>query len=193
MNVSPPVELEAARQELAAAIRGLLIAVGDDITREGLQSTPTRVADSFINFFSGVTLDPSEPLTATFAAQSDDLVIIRDIPVSSFCEHHLLPFTGLVHVAYSPNKHVAGLSKFSQSIHILASRPQIQENLTAQIADVIDQSISPRGLVVKMTCVHTCMTMRGGHNQGSSVTTIASRGSFHGTPEGNNAIFQIDR
>jgi GTP cyclohydrolase I len=193
MSASQPVELERARRELAAAIRGLLIAVGDDVTREGLQSTPTRVADSFINFFSGVTMDPSEPLTATFAAQSDDLVVIRDIPVSSFCEHHLLPFTGLVHIAYSPDKQVAGLSKFSQSIHILASRPQIQENLTAQIADVIENAICPRGLVVKMTCVHTCMTMRGGHNQGSSVTTVATRGTFHGSPEGNNAIFQLDR
>jgi GTP cyclohydrolase I len=183
--------IDSAREHLAAAVEELLAAVGDDITREGLQSTPTRVADSFIDFFSGVRLDPAEPLTSTFAAQSDDLVIVRDIPVSSFCEHHLLPFSGVAHIAYSPDRHVAGLSKFSQSIHVLARRPQIQENLTAQVADVIFNTIAPRGVVVKMTCVHTCMTMRGGHNQGSSVTTIASRGTFQGTPEGNNAIFQL--
>jgi GTP cyclohydrolase I len=191
MDAAHPDSLDRARVQLAAAIESLLAAVGDDITREGLQSTPNRVADSFINFFAGVRQDPAAPLTATFAAQSDDMVIIRDIPVSSFCEHHLLPFTGIAHIAYSPDKHVAGLSKFSQSIHVLASRPQIQENLTAQIADVIFDTIAPRGVTVKMTCVHTCMTMRGGHNQGSSVTTIASRGSFHGSPEGNNAVFQL--
>jgi GTP cyclohydrolase I len=191
MGSTDPQAIDQARQQMAEAVRALLIAVGDDINREGLDTTPIRVADSFINFFSGVCEDPAAPLTATFAAQSDDLIVVRDIPVSSFCEHHLLPFTGLAHIAYSPNKHVAGLSKFSQSIGVLARRPQIQENLTAQIADVIFETIAPRGVTVKMTCVHTCMTMRGGHNQGSSVTTIASRGSFHQSPEGNNAIFQL--
>jgi GTP cyclohydrolase I len=191
MGSTDPKAIDQARQQMAEAVRALLIAVGDDINREGLDTTPIRVADSFINFFSGVCEDPAAPLTATFAAQSDDLIVVRDIPVSSFCEHHLLPFTGLAHIAYSPNKHVAGLSKFSQSIGVLARRPQIQENLTAQIADVIFETIAPRGVTVKMTCVHTCMTMRGGHNQGSSVTTIASRGSFHQSPEGNNAIFQL--
>jgi GTP cyclohydrolase I len=191
MTESREAALSSARQQMADAVRQLLIAVGDDITREGLEATPARVADSFLTFFAGVRQDPAAPLAATFAAQSDDLIVVRDIPVSSFCEHHLLPFTGLAHIAYSPNQHVAGLSKFSQSIHILASRPQIQENLTAQIADVIFDTIAPRGVTVKMTCVHTCMTMRGGHNQGSSVTTIASRGTFHQSPEGNNAIFQL--
>lgn len=191
MTQSTEKALSAAREQMADAVRNLLIAVGDDITREGLEATPTRVADSFLTFFAGVRQDASAPLTATFAAQSDDLIIVRDIPVSSFCEHHLLPFTGLAHVAYSPNQHVAGLSKFSQSLHILASRPQIQENLTAQFADVIFETIAPRGVTVKMTCVHTCMTMRGGHNQGSSVTTLASRGAFHHSPEGNNATFQL--
>jgi GTP cyclohydrolase I len=191
MGSTDPKAIDQARQQMAEAVRALLIAVGDDINREGLDTTPIRVADSFINFFSGVCEDPAAPLTATFAAQSDDLIVVRDIPVSSFCEHHLLPFTGLAHIAYSPNKHVAGLSKFSQSIGVLARRPQIQENLTAQIADVIFETIAPRVVTVKMTCVHTCMTMRGGHNQGSSVTTIASRGSFHQSPEGNNAIFQL--
>ena len=191
MGSTDPQAIDQARQQMAEAVRALLIAVGDDINREGLDTTPIRVADSFINFFSGVCEDPAAPLTATFAAQSDDLIVVRDIPVSSFCEHHLLPFTGLAPIAYSPNKHVAGLSKFSQSIGVLARRPQIQENLTAQIADVIFETIAPRGVTVKMTCVHTCMTMRGGHNQGSSVTTIASRGSFHQSPEGNNAIFQL--
>ena len=191
MGSTDPQAIDQARQQMAEAVRALLIAVGDDINREGLDTTPIRVADSFINFFSGVCEDPAAPLTATFAAQSDDLIVVRDIPVSSFCEHHLLPFTGLAHIAYSPNKHVAGLSKFSQSIGVLARRPQIQENLTAQIADVIFETIAPRGVTVKMTCVHTCMTMRGGHNQGSSVTTIASRGSFHQSPEGNNANFQL--
>ncbi len=191
MGSTDSIVLDDARRQMTEAVRALLIAVGDDISREGLQTTPSRVAESFINFFSGVREDPAAPLTATLAAQSDDLIVVRDIPVSSFCEHHLLPFTGLAHIAYSPDKHVAGLSKFSQSIGILARRPQIQENLTAQIADVIFDTIAPRGVTVKMTCVHTCMTMRGGHNQGSSVTTIASRGSFRQSPEGNNAIFQL--
>jgi GTP cyclohydrolase I len=103
MDAAEHNSLEKARIQLAAAIEGLLVAVGDDITREGLQATPNRVADSFINFFSGVRQDPAAPLTATFGAQSDDMVIIRDIPVSSFCEHHLLPFTGIAHIAYSPD------------------------------------------------------------------------------------------
>jgi GTP cyclohydrolase I len=191
MSSETDVALEDAQRQLAEAVRALLIAAGDDIEREGLQSTPARVAEAFAGFFSGVRLDPAEPLTATFAAQSDDMIIVRDIPVASLCEHHLLPFTGVAHIAYTPNQHVAGLSKFSQTIHVLARRPQIQENLTAQIADVIFDTIAPRGVTVKMTCIHTCMTMRGGHNQGSSVTTIASRGDYHDSAEGNSALFQL--
>jgi GTP cyclohydrolase I len=177
MDAAESENLERARSQIAAAIAAMLVAVGEDVGREGLQSTPTRVADSLIGFFAGVRLDPAAPLANVFAAQSHDLVTIRDIPVASFCEHHLLPFTGVAEVSYTPEERVAGLSDFSKTIEILASRPQIQENLTAQIADVIDRAIAPREVTVTLTCVHTCMTARGGGNHGTSVTTVATRGS----------------
>ena len=177
MDAAPNENLENARSQLASAIHALLVAVGEDVNREGLQSTPTRVADSLIGFFGGVTLDPAAPLATVFAAQSHDPIAIHDIPVASFCEHHLLPFTGLADISYTPDKHVAGLSDFAKTIEILSSRPQIQENLTAQIADVIDRAIAPLEVTVTLTCVHTCMTVRGGSNHGTSVTTAATRGS----------------
>lgn len=176
MDATQNDDLERARAQLAAAIGAMLAAVGEDVGREGLRTTPTRVADSLIGFFAGVRLDPAAPLSTPFVAQSRDLVTIRDIPVASFCEHHLLPFTGVAQIVYTPNAHVAGLSDFSKTIKILASRPQIQENLTAQIADVIDKAIAPLEVTVTLTCVHTCMTVRGGNNHGTSVTTVARRG-----------------
>jgi len=177
MTATDHDNLEQSRTQLAAAIHAMLVAVGEDVGREGLQSTPTRVADSLIGFFSGVRLDPAAPLATVFAAQSHDPVTIRDIPVASFCEHHLLPFTGVAEIAYTPDERVAGLSDFSKTIEILSRRPQIQENLTAQIADVIDEAIAPLGVTVTLTCVHTCMTVRGGNNYGTSVTTVATRAS----------------
>ena len=177
MDAAQNENLERAREQLAAAIGAMLVAVGEDIGREGLRSTPARVADSLFGFFAGVRLDPAAPLSSLFVAQSRDRVTIRDIPVASFCEHHLLPFTGVAQIAYTPNDHVAGLSDFSKTIEILASRPQIQENLTAQIADVIYTAIAPLEVTVTLTCVHTCMTVRGGSNYGTSVTTVASRGA----------------
>jgi GTP cyclohydrolase I len=177
MDDAQTEDLDHARSLLVAAIREMLVAVGEDINREGLQSTPTRVADSLIGFFSGVTLDPAMPLGTVFAAQSHDRITIRNIPVASFCEHHLLPFTGLADIEYTPDKHVAGLSDFAKTIEILSGRPQIQENLTAQIAEVIDGAIAPLEVTVTLTCVHTCMTARGGSNHGTSVTTAATRGS----------------
>jgi GTP cyclohydrolase I len=176
MDATQNESLELARAQLAAAIGAMLAAVGEDVDREGLRTTPARVADSLIGFFAGVRLDPAAPLSTLFAAQSCELITIRDIPVASFCEHHLLPFTGVAQIAYRPNEHVAGLSDFSKTIEILASRPQIQENLTAQIAEVIDKAIAPLEVTVTLTCVHTCMTVRGGNNYGTSVTTVASRG-----------------
>jgi GTP cyclohydrolase I len=177
MSATDLDNLDQARAQLAAAIHSLLVAVGEDVSREGLESTPTRVADSLIGFFSGVKLDPAAPLATVFAAQSHDPITIHGIPVASFCEHHLLPFTGIAEISYTPDERVAGLSDFSKTIEILSARPQIQENLTAQIADVIVGAIAPVEVTVTLTCVHTCMTARGGVNHGTSVTTVATRGS----------------
>ena len=163
---------------LAAAVREILIAVGEDPDRDGLRATPARVARMYAEVFSGLHEDPGEHLMATFEADHDELVLVRDIPIYSVCEHHLLPWLGKAHVAYLPGEdgRVTGLSKLVRLVEGFARRPQVQERLTSQIADTIVQKLSPLGVLVVIEAEHLCMSMRGVKKPGAVTVTSAVRG-----------------
>ncbi len=170
--------VDKARVE--AAMREFLLAIGEDPDREGLRETPNRVARACEEIFGGMQQDPCEPLMKQFKeGENEEMIIVRDIPFSSMCEHHLLPFVGKAHVAYIP-KHgrITGLSKISRCVNGYAHRLQVQERLTAQIADAMMETLEPRGALVVLEAEHTCMTMRGVRSAGAITTTSAVRGCF---------------
>lgn len=169
-----PVDLERIRR----AVREILLAVGEDPDREGLQETPDRVARMYAEVFQGLHQDPRQHLQKRFTQKYDEMVTIKDIQFESFCEHHLLPFTGKAHVAYLPNGTVIGLSKIPRVIDVLARRPQVQEQLTEQVADLLMQELDARGVAVVMEASHSCMTIRGVRKSESFCVTSAMRGSF---------------
>ena len=160
------------------AVRELLKAVGEDPEREGLAGTPRRVADMFREVFAGLHEDPAGLLDVTFDERHEEMIVLRDIPFYSMCEHHLLPFSGIAHVAYIPRGRVVGISKLARVVDCLARRPQLQERLTSQIADLIEERLQPRGVAVVVKAEHLCMTMRGIKKPGSKVVTSATRGGF---------------
>lgn len=164
----------------AAAVRELLIAVGEDPEREGLRDTPDRVARAYAEMFAGLQQDPAEVLQRTFEIDHDELVMVKDIEVYSTCEHHLLPFHGMAHVAYIPGPHhrVAGLSKLARLVDVFARRPQVQERLTSQVADALMEHLDPRGVLVVIEAEHLCMSMRGVRKPGARTTTSAVRGQL---------------
>jgi len=164
----------------AAAVRELLAAVGEDPDREGLKATPDRVARMYAEIFSGLHEDPGQHLTATFEADHDELVLVRDIPLYSVCEHHLLPWIGKAHVAYIPadDGRVTGLSKLARLVEGYARRPQVQERLTSQVADALMRVLEPRGVLVVVEAEHLCMSMRGVQKPGATTVTSAVRGHF---------------
>ena len=180
--------LELARgvdQERAAtAVRELLIAIGEDPDRPGLQDTPARVARAYAETFAGLWQDPYEVLATTFDEDHDELVLVKDIPMYSTCEHHLVPFHGVAHVAYIPaaDGRVTGLSKLARLVEVYARRPQVQERMTRQIADALDEALKPRGVLVVVQAEHLCMAMRGVRKPGSSTVTSAVRGIFRDNP-----------
>lgn len=161
------------------AVREILAAVGDDPTREGLLDTPARVARMYAEVFQGLAQDPSKHLEKVFDEDHHELVVVRDIPFDSFCEHHLLPFTGLAHVAYIPNGTIVGLSKIARVVESYARRPQVQERLTSQIADLMMEKLKPTGVAVVIEATHACMTARGVRKPGATMVTSALRGVFH--------------
>ena len=171
-------ELDLPRAE--AAIRELLFAVGEDPDRDGLRETPARVARAYGEILAGLYADPDTVLEKTFDENHRELVLVRDIPVSSLCEHHLLPFNGVAHVGYIPgcNGRVIGLSKIARLVDLYARRPQVQERITAQVADAIVRKLDPQGVIVVMDAEHLCMAMRGIRKPGSRTTTSAVRGLF---------------
>lgn len=173
----PTPEVERLRT-IEKAVRDLLAAIGEDVDRDGLSKTPQRVAETCLQIFGGVGRDPVEPLRATFPAENNDLVLVKDIPVTSFCEHHLLPFNGVAHVGYLPDGKVTGLSKIPQMIDILARRPQLQENLTALAASAVDEALSPLGVIVILECQHLCVSIRGEQVAGTTTVTVASKGVY---------------
>jgi GTP cyclohydrolase IA len=159
------------------AVREILIAVGEDPDREGLVETPDRVARMYAEIFRGLHQDPSVHLTKLFTQKYDELVLVKDIEFESTCEHHLLPFTGKAHVAYIPNGKVVGLSKIPRVIDVLAKRPQLQERLTEEVADLLMGHLGAKGVAVVIEASHTCMTVRGVHKPGSTMVTSALRGA----------------
>ena len=171
------------KPRIEAAVRELLLAIGEDPDREGLQETPRRVADMYEEIFAGLEEDPRQHLKI-FSEQNDaEIVTVRDIPLYSMCEHHLLPFTGVAHVAYIPRDgKVIGLSKLARIVNNFARRPQLQERLTAQVADFLNDELHPRGLAVIIEAEHLCMTMRGARAAGARTQTSALRGLMKSDP-----------
>jgi len=159
------------------AVREILIAVGENPDREGLRQTPSRVARMYQELFSGMSADPAEHLKAAFTERYDELVVLRDIPFNSMCEHHLMPFEGHAHVAYIPDGQVVGISKLARVVDEFAHRPQVQERLTSQIADLLMNKLAAKGVAVVLTATHACMTCRGIKKAGSVMVTSAVRGS----------------
>lgn len=176
-GVSHP-EVDQAR--IRAAVVEILEAIGEDPARDGLVDTPARVARMYAEIFGGLREDPTEHLQVTFEAGHDEMVMVRDIPMYSCCEHHLLPWVGKAHVAYIPNDdgRVTGLSKLARLVDGYAKRPQVQERLTSQIADAIDLALQPKGAMVVIEAEHLCMSMRGIRKPGSTTVTSAVRGLF---------------
>jgi GTP cyclohydrolase I len=170
--------IDAARAE--AAVRELLIAVGEDPDRPGLQDTPARVARAYAETFAGLHTDPAEILATTFDEDHDELVLVKDIPMYSTCEHHLVPFHGMAHVGYIPGTdgRVTGLSKLARLVDLYARRPQVQERMTRQIADALHDGLKPQGVIVVVEAEHLCMAMRGIRKPGSRTLTSAVRGTF---------------
>ncbi len=160
------------------AVREILLAVGEDPDREGLLKTPNRVARAYAELMSGLYEDPRRHLRTVFHERYDEIVVLRDIPFYSLCEHHLLPFTGRAHVAYLPDGKVVGLSKLARLVEGYARRPQVQERLTMQIADALMDELKPVGAACVIEAVHTCMTIRGVKKPGAQMVTSALRGSF---------------
>ncbi len=162
------------------AVREILEAIGEDPERDGLQATPARVARMYAEICSGLHEDPARHLATTFEAHHDEMVMVRDIPLQSICEHHLAPFIGKAHVAYIPNDdgRVTGLSKFARLVDGYARRPQVQERLTSQVADALEASLDPKGVMVVIEAEHLCMSMRGVKVAGSTTVTSSVRGQF---------------
>jgi len=166
------------RARVAAAVRELILAIGDDPERDGLRDTPRRIADMYAEIFEGLTVDPREYLRVGFEVPHDEMVILRNIPFYSMCEHHFLPFHGEAHVGYIPESRVVGISKLARVVEAYARRPQIQEKLTCQIAEAIMEVLEPDGVAVVIEAEHLCMTMRGVKKPGSRMITSAMRGQF---------------
>jgi GTP cyclohydrolase I len=166
------------KERIAAAVREILEAIGEDLEREGLRQTPRRVAEMYAELFAGLAMDPHEILRVSFEERHEGLVVLRDIPFHSLCEHHLLPFIGSVHVGYIPNGRVAGLSKIARVVDAFAWRPQLQERLTSQVADCVLEMLKPDGVAVVVEAEHLCLSFRGVKKPGTRVVTSAMRGQF---------------
>jgi GTP cyclohydrolase I len=176
----PRIDTPMDLPRIEAAVRDILAAIGEDPERDGLRDTPERVARMYAEVFSGLHEDPTEHLTVTFEAEHDEMVMVRDIPLHSVCEHHLVPFVGRAHVAYIPGDdgRITGLSKLARLVEGFSRKPQVQEKLTVQIADAIERTLEPRGVMVVIEAEHLCMSMRGVKKAGSTTVTSAVRGLF---------------
>lgn len=188
MSAETPEQAESAQStpnpvdlpRIEAAVREILEAVGEDPDREGLRDTPARVARAYAEFFSGLHRDPSEVLGTTFDLSHEELVLVKDIPFYSTCEHHLVPFHGRAHIGYIPSKqgHVTGLSKLARLVEIYARRPQVQERLTTEIVEALMNHLNPQGAIVVIQAEHMCMSMRGVRKPGAQTVTSAVRGQL---------------
>jgi GTP cyclohydrolase I len=177
LDIAPLTEVN--KRKIAAAARAILEAVGEDPDREGLRDTPRRIADMYEELLSGLRLDPLEFLRVGFEEDHHEMIVVKDIPFYSLCEHHLLPFHGVAHVGYIPNGRIVGISKIARLVEALARRPQVQERLTSQIADLLcEGGLRARGAGVVIDAEHLCMTIRGVKKPGSRIVTSATRGIF---------------
>jgi len=178
-------------ERISKAVKEILLAVGEDIDREGLRKTPERVAKMYAELLGGSHEDPKEHLRSVFTENYDEIVLLRDIPFYSICEHHLLPFIGSAHVAYLPKGKVLGVSKLARIVDTFARRLQAQERLTYQIADFIMNSLKPQGVAVVLEASHSCMTIRGIKKPGSIMVTSALRGIFKRDPKSRSEVLSL--
>ena len=179
-DIDPAQRQGFDQQKIENAIREIIIAIGEDPDRDGLQDTPARVARAYKEMFSGLYKRPEEVLATTFDLNHNELVIVKNIDIFSVCEHHLLPFVGKASVGYIPNNNgqITGLSKLARLIDVYAKRPQVQERLTSQVADALMRILKPQGVIVVIECEHFCMSMRGVSKPGSKTTTSVVRGNL---------------
>ena len=179
------------RDRIERAMDEIIAAIGDDRVRKCLRGTPRRVADMYAELFSGLDADPKEALATSFDEEHRDIVVLKDIPFSSVCEHHFLPFFGVAHVGYVPNGRVVGASKLARALDILAKRPQMQERLTDQLVDAIYEAVRPDGVAVMLKAEHMCMSLRGVKKPGSSIVTSSSRGTLKTQVGARNAFLAM--
>ncbi len=179
--------------KIRQAVAAIIEAIGEDPQRDGLRETPQRVADMYAELFMGLHKDPREELNIGFELGHREMVVVKDIPFYSMCEHHLLPFYGVAHVGYIPNNEgrIIGISKLARVVEIVARRPQVQERMTTEIADAIDEAIKPSGIAVVIQAEHLCMIMRGIKKPGSNVITSAIRGAFRRRPASRAEFFSL--
>ena len=179
------------QEKIREGVRLFLEGIGEDTGREGLQETPDRIARMCQQLFGGLEEDPGVHLSKQFQVSNNNMVLEKDITFYSVCEHHLLPFYGKAHVAYIPNGQVAGLSKLARTVEVYARRPQIQENMTVQIADALEAHLHPKGVMVMLEAEHLCMTMRGVQKPGSTTVTTVVRGAFASDPMLQQTFLQL--
>jgi GTP cyclohydrolase IA len=186
---SPPGDVDLRRIE--RAVREILSAVGEDPDREGLQETPARVARMYAELFSGLRQDPREHLQKFFTQEYDEVVLVRDIAFNSVCEHHLLPFMGQAHIAYIPNGRVIGLSKLARVVEVVSKRPQVQERMTEEIANLLEEELGAKGVAVIVEAAHSCMTIRGVRKPGSVCVTSAMKGVFRSNVSSRSEVMTL--
>ncbi|MBS7340509.1 MAG: GTP cyclohydrolase I FolE [Suilimivivens sp.] len=179
------------KEKIEEAVRLLLEGIGEDCSREGLKETPGRVARMYEELFAGMDASADEHLCRTFTAQNNEMILEKDITFYSTCEHHLMPFYGKVHIAYVPDGKVVGISKLARTVEVYARRLQIQEKMTAQIADAIMEALNPKGVMVMVQAEHMCMTMRGIKKPGSQTVTVVSRGVFEKDENLKNTFLKL--
>lgn len=177
--------------KIEQAVRLFLEGIGEDVNREGLKETPQRISAMCAELFEGIGANAKEHLSKTFTANNNEMILEKDITFYSLCEHHLLPFYGKAHIAYVPNDKVVGISKLARTVEVYARRPQIQEQITAQIADDIMEYLNPKGVIVMMEAEHLCMTMRGIKKPGTTTVTLVSRGVFKEDKELQNIFLKL--
>jgi GTP cyclohydrolase I len=183
------------RSKVEQGVRLILEGIGDDPSRDGVVDTPRRVADMYEEVFAGIGADPLEIVTVIKGAAHDEMIMVKDIPMTAFCEHHLTPFSGRAHVAYIPNEdgRITGLSKIARLVDVLSKRPQVQERLTTEIAEALVAALDPKGVFVVIEAEHLCMTMRGVKKPGSVTVTSALRGRFKSDGRTRSEAFSLIR
>ena len=181
------------KKKIAEGVRMILEGIGEDVNREGLIRTPERVADMYEEIFSGIGIEPAEVLGPMFDENHDEIILVKDIPFYSTCEHHLVPFIGKAHIAYVPNKSgkIVGISKLTRVLELVARRPQVQERLTSIVADSIMKKLEPRGVIVIVEAEHLCMSMRGVKKPNTVTVTSAIRGLFKDNPASRSEVLSL--